>query len=252
MNNLLGRSKLFIKRNGSTILTVTGGIGAVATTVMAVKATPKALKTIEAVEEVKGEKLTKLEIIQVAGPIYIPTVLVGVGSLACIFGANMLNKRQQAAMASAYALLDSSYKQYRNKVKELYDEVVDEKIRSEIAKDHYKEDAPEKAEDGKQLFYEYFSERYFESTIEDVLRAEAGLNRLIANECGAYLNEYYELLGLPPTEAGKELGWSNGILEAMYWTNWVDFDHKKVEMEDGEECIVISLMQEPVIDFAYY
>ena len=82
MGNLVKRSKVFIKRNGSTILTVAGGIGAVATTVMAVQATPKALRTIEAVEEVKGEKLTNLEIIQVAGPIYIPTVLMGVGTLA--------------------------------------------------------------------------------------------------------------------------------------------------------------------------
>lgn len=251
MNNLLGRSKLFIKRNGSTILTVTGGLGAIATTVMAVQATPKALRTIEAVEEVKGEKLTKLEIIQVAGPIYIPTVLMGVGTLACIFGANMLNQRQQASMASAYALLDGSYKEYRKKVQDLYDISVDEKIRSEIAKDHYKEEEPQVSQ-GKELFYDYFSERYFESTIEDVLRAEAGLNKIIANECGAYLNEFYELLGIDEIEAGKELGWSNGILEAMYWTNWVDFNHTQEEMEDGTVCTIITMMQEPVIDFAYY
>lgn len=251
MNNFLGRSKLFIKRNGSTILTVTGGIGAIATTVMAVQATPKALKTIEAVEEVKGEKLTKLEIVQVAGLIYIPTVLVGVGTLACIFGANMLNQRQQASMASAYALLDGAYKEYRKKVQDLYDISVDDKIRAEIAKDHYKEEDIQ-VNHGKELFYDYFSERYFESTMEDVLRAEAGLNKIIANECGAYLNEFYELLGIDEIEAGKELGWSNGILEAMYWTNWVDFQHSQEEMEDGTVCTIITMMQEPVIDFAYY
>jgi hypothetical protein len=137
-------------------------------------------------------------------------------------------------------------------VKELYDESVDAKIREEIAKDHYKEDGPVKMDDDKELFYDYFSERYFESTKMDVLQAEAGLNKIIATECGAYLNEFYKLLGLEGTKAGKELGWSNGILESMYWTNWVDFDHKKVEMEDGMECTIITMMQEPVIDFAYY
>ena len=251
MNNLLGRSKLFVKRNGSTILTVAGGFGAVATTVMAVKATPKALQTIELAEEVKGEKLTKTEIIKVAGPAYIPAAIIGVGTLACIFGANVLNKHQQASMASAYALLDGSYKEYRKKVRDLYDDSVDEKIKSEIAKDHYKETVIHVGPD-KELFYDYFSERYFESTLYDVLKAEAGLNRIIANDCGAYLNEFYELLGLEEIEAGKELGWSNGILEAMYWTNWVDFSHSKTTMEDGTECTVITMMQEPVIDFAYY
>lgn len=251
MNNLVGRSKLFIKRNGSTILTVAGGIGAVATTVMAVQATPKALKTIEAVEEVKGEKLTKLEIIQVAGPIYIPTVLMGVGTLACIFGANMLNKRHQAAITSAYALLDNSYKEYRKKVQDLYDVSVDEKIRSEIVKDHYKEDEPQ-VNPGKELFYDYFSERFFESTQLEVLAAEAGLNKIIANDCGAYLNEFYDLLGLDEIEAGKELGWSNSVLDSMYWTNWVDFKHSTDKLPDGTIYTVITMMQEPVIDFAYY
>lgn len=137
-------------------------------------------------------------------------------------------------------------------MKELYGEVVDEKIRGEIAKDHYVEDKPVKMDDEKELFYDYFSERYFEASLYDVLKAEAGLNRIIANECGAYLNEYYELLGLEPTIEGEELGWSNGILEAMYWTNWVDFYHQKVEMEDGMECTIITMQQEPVIDFAYY
>ena len=245
-------NKMFWKKNGSTILTCAGAVGVVGTAVLAVKATPKAMELLKQAEEEKGEKLTKVEVIKKAGPAYIPTVLVGTGSIACIFGANVLNKKQQASLASAYALLDSSYKEYQNKVKELYDESVDDKIKSEIAKDHYKEDQPIKMDDEKELFYDYFSERYFESTKFEVLQAEAGLNKIIATECGAYLNEFYELLGLEEIEAGKELGWSNGILESMYWTNWVDFDHKKVEMEDGMECTIITMMQEPVIDFAYY
>lgn len=249
MNNLLGRSKLFIKRNGSTILTVAGGLGAITTTVMAVKATPKALKTIEAVEEVKGEKLTKTEIIKVAGPAYIPTVLMGMGTLACIFGANALNKRQQASLVSAYGLMSSSYKEYKKKVVDLYGKEVDDKIRTEMAKEHFEK---EKVADGKQLFYDDFSERYFESTLEDVLRAEANLNKQIAVATGAYLNEFYEFLGIDKIPAGNELGWCNGLLESMYWTNWVDFDHTEFETVDGVKCTLIKMMQEPVIDFAYY
>lgn len=245
-------NKMFWKKNGSTILTCAGAVGVVGTAILAVKATPKALKVIEKAEDEKGEKLTKTEVIMKAAPVYIPTILVGAGTVACIFGANVLNKTQQASMASAYALLDNSYKEYKKKVKDMLGEDGEAEIKSEIVKDHYKEYKPVKIDEEKELFYDYFSERYFEATLYDVLKAEAGLNRIIANECGAYLNEYYNLLGLEETIEGEELGWSNGILEAMYWTNWVDFNHQKVEMEDGMECTIITMMQEPVIDFAYY
>lgn len=83
------------------------------TAVMAVKATPKALRLIEEAEKEKGKKLTKTETVKVAWTPYIPTVLVGASTIACIFGANVLNKRRQAALMSAYALLDSSYKEYK-------------------------------------------------------------------------------------------------------------------------------------------
>ena len=54
MNTLLNALKLFVKRNSSIILTVIGGAGVIATSIMAVRETPKALKLIEdakAVEE---------------------------------------------------------------------------------------------------------------------------------------------------------------------------------------------------------
>ena len=55
MEKLIRSSKRFLRKNGSTILTCVGGVGVVATTVMAVKATPKAIQLIKAAEEEKGE-----------------------------------------------------------------------------------------------------------------------------------------------------------------------------------------------------
>ena len=132
MNNLLRNAKVFWKRNGSTILTCAGAIGAVTTTVMAVKATPKTLIKTEEAKEEKDEELTKLETIRAVGPTYIPTALVGISTIACIFGANVLNKRSQAALASAYVLLDTSYKEYKDKLKELYGEEAHENIMEHI------------------------------------------------------------------------------------------------------------------------
>lgn len=90
------------------------------TSVMAVKAIPRALDLIEKAEKEKGDDLTRWETVKVAGPTYIPAILLGTSTIACIFGAQILNQRQQAALMSAYALLDQSYKEYKNKVKEIY------------------------------------------------------------------------------------------------------------------------------------
>lgn len=251
MNQLLSCTKSFCNRNASTILTCIGGVGVVVTSVMAVKATPKALTLLEKAKEEKGEELTKLETVRVAGPVYIPSVITGVSTIACIFGANTLNKKKQAALMSAYALVDNSYKGYKAKVKELYGEEVNTEVVEEITKDEYEENDIS-VEDNKLLFFDNFSMRYFESTMEDVILAEYNLNRQIAINSGAYLNEFYDFLNIPQVDYGQELGWSQSILSSMYWAEWLDFDHHKVVMDDGLECYIITMRQEPVIDFAYY
>ena len=252
MNKLVRQSQIFFKRNGSTILTCVGAAGVVATTIMAVKATPKAMTLLEQAKEEKGEELTRLEKVKVAGPAYIPTIITGTSTIACIFGANVLNKHQQAAIMSAYALLDNSYKDYKRKVEELYGEGADKHVRDEIAKDKYiDEDITFDSED-KQLFYDDFSERYFESTMADVLKAEYQINKLINTGFGAYLNEFYELMGVPTVDYGDYLGWSPNEMYDTWWASWVDFTHDKVVMDDGLECYIISFPQEPTFGFEDY
>lgn len=162
-------AKLFFKRNSSTILTCLGAAGTVATAVLAVKATPKAIRLLDEAEEVKGEELTNLEKVEIAGPAYIPAILVGLSTVACIFGANTLNKRQQASLMSAYALLDSSYQEYRNKVTEIYGEDADDQIKEEIVKDRRKE-FEENLPEGEALFFDYNAMEYFNASFDDVLQ----------------------------------------------------------------------------------
>lgn len=251
MNNLLNKSTRFLKRNASTILTCVGGVGVVATSVMAVKATPKALRLIDNAREEKGGELTKFEVFRTAAPVYIPSTLLGVSTIACIFGANVLNKRNQAAIMSAYALLDSSYKDYKNKVQKLYGDDAAKLITEEIVKDKY-EEADISVSKDKELFYDEFSNRYFESTMEEVLKAEYELNRMLSIEYGVYLNEFYEKLGIDTVRYGDYLGWSSGELMEAYWYCWVEFHHTKTVMDDGLECTIISMGMEPTFDFENY
>ena len=250
MNAFINTSKQFIKRNGSTILTCIGGVGVIATAVTAVKSTPKALRLLEAAKEEKGEELTVTETVKVAWKPYIPSVLIGAGTLACVFGANVLNKRQQAALMSAYALLDNSYKEYKKKVDELYGEGSDREIMNEIAKDHYNKE--DDYGDGLELFYDEYSKRYFRSTLADVIEAQYQLNRIITQDIGAFLNDYYDLLGIDEVDYGNYMGWSTFELLETYWHAWVEFEHTKVKMEDGMECTIITILTEPTFDFENY
>lgn len=258
---LLHQSQLFFKRNAPTILTTLGGVGVVVTSVLAVKATPRAIDILEKEKEVKGEKLTKMEIVKAAGPVYIPAAISGVGTLACIFGANVLNKNQQAALASAYALIDNSFKDYKRKLKDIYGEEAHNNVVNAIA--------VEKAQDMRirtenmcmecdlsieesgsepRLFYDMHSERYFESTIERVMDAEYHLNRNYILRGYAYLNEFYEFLGIEETDYGSVLGWAPND-DGMYW---IDFNHRKTVLDDGLEIYIIDMPFEPTYDFFEY
>lgn len=251
MNKLVRHTKLFLSRNGSTILTCMGGVGLVATAVLTAKATPKAMARVEDAREEKGEELTKAETAIAAAPAYIPPIITGAATLVCMFGANMLSKRQQASLVSAYALLDSSYKEYRNKVNDLYGEAADDNVKAEIAKDKYEESDIETNPELK-LFYDEFSGRYFNSTIEKVQQAEYEINRDLNMRDYATVNEFYEYLDIEPIDGGDEIGWSTGMNFDRYWQSWIDFGHHKVMLDDNLECILITMFGEPTVGWDDY
>lgn len=247
MNKLLNGSKLFVRKNASTILTCIGGAGVIATSVLAVRATPKALMLLKNAKEEKGESLTKMEVVKTAGPAYIPAALVGMSTIACIFGANALNQQRQAALISAYALLDNTYQQYKSKVADLYGEEADLRIREDMAKDRYAGD--DQSNDDVILFYDEFSGRYFNATMADILKAEYEVNKKLSNFDEVCLNEFYELVGLNKVDYGDYLGWSTVDLYEMYCEQRVDFHHENFILDDGLEGYIVVFSREPMPGF---
>lgn len=213
-------AKLFIKKNAGTILSVMGSIGVVATAITAARAAPKAIKLLDDAREEKGSKLSKMEIAQIGFKTYLPVGLVSAATITCIMSANVLSHNKQANITSAYALLDQSYKDYRRKVIEMYGEETDHKIIEAIAVDRAKEvhisasymfdnvDLSLDDRSGKPaLWYEEYSKRFFEATIEQILSAEYHLNRNYILRGCATINEMYDFFGLDPVEWGDDLGW---------------------------------------------
>ena len=251
MNKLVHRASLYVRRNTPTILTCVCGIGVVATSVMAIKATLKALQLLEEAKAEKGDDLTKLEVVVVAGPAYIPAMVTGAATIACVFGTNVLNQRQQASLASAYALIDNSYKEYKKKVEELYGKEANAQVQQEIAKDKYKENNIQQEND-ELLFYDEFSGRYFNATMERVLVAEYQVNRELHNAGCDTLNHFYELVGLDPIDGRDVLDWFESSNYECYWQSRLDFRHNKVVMNDGLECYIITIFEEPYVEFGDY
>lgn len=241
----------FVKRNSSTILTAVGVVGVVGTAVTAVKATPKAMVLLEEAKKEKGDELTKMETIKVAGPAYIPSIVMGAATIACVIGANVLSKKQQASVMSAYALLDRSYKDYKKKVEELYGEGADIHVRSEIAKDNFTEDDIPK-EDNTELFYDEFTKQYVETTPERVMNAAYRINRDLEMTEYAYLVDYCKYLGIDVPEGYESLGWSIGGNYERYWQKWIDFSYPKFELDDGLEVKNIIMQVEPYPNFEEY
>ena len=175
-------------------------------------------------------------------------------TIACIFGANILNKRKQASLASAYALINSSYKEYKSKLKELYGEEAHNNIVDSIAVEKCSEvhisdvnlasvcSQEIESDTEPRLFYDEYSGRYFETTIEKVLLAEYHLNREYILRGFASLNDFYRLLGLETTDYGETVGWD--ICSEIYW---IDFDHRKTFIGDSDdfECYIIEMPYYP-------
>lgn len=249
-----------MKHQSPTILTCIGAVGVVATSVMTAKATTKASKLLEKAKEMKGEDLTKKEKIKIAGPVYIPTILVGASTISCIFGSNILNKRKQAALVSAYTVLNESYKEYKDKVIELYGEGANSMVKDSIAKNKYEEkqnngDLREKPDSRDALlFFDEYSNRYFWKTMDEVKEAEYHLNRNFALRGYADLNEFYEFLRIEPTAYGSEVGWSMEAGGIFYGYSWVDFYHEYHESNDPDtpSYYTIRMPFGPTADFMDY
>lgn len=257
LKNAMNNTLLYLKHNSATVLTCVGAVGVVATSVLTAKATIKAVELVNEAECEKNDNLTKSEIIKTSGMCYIPAVVVGFSTLACIFGANVLNKRQQASLISAYTLIDNSFREYKNKLKELYGEeahnnivdalMVEKAQQIDIYAQGFLSSSNLAIEDGTsepRLFYDEYSNRYFESTVERVMNAEYHLNRNYILGGSVPLNMLYEFLGLEQTDYGDSVGWS--CYNEIYW---IDFNHRKTVLDDGLECYILEMPFGPTADY---
>ena len=233
----------FIRRNKSTILMIAGSIGMMMSLGLAINATAK-YKDIIYEKEKEGSAIDTADKVKVTLPLYIPVAILSVGSLSCIITGTILNKKQQDSMVSAYILLENSFKQYKNKVIELYGQETQKKVETEITNDKFDEKKiPENV-----LFYDEYSGEFFESTFDYIREAMYHVNRNFILRGYTDLNEVYDFLNLPHTDAGDSLGWSMDAGYAFYGYQWIDYYCEKIEKDDGVEYYILKFPFPPTVD----
>ena len=248
------------KKHMPEILIALGILGMGSATVMAVKATPKALSILDDEIARKNEwsgnhpdikYLTKefkpKEVVALTWKCYIPAVVTGTISIACIVGASSVNTRRNAALATAYAISETAFSDYRDKVIDIVGEKKEQTIRDAVAEKHIKRNPIKDSEvtiteKGDTLCYDVISGRYFKSDIEFLKRTEIQLNRWLDKYMYVALNEFYYEIGLSQVKIGDDIGWNakDGDIELHYTSKLA---------EDDTPCLVIDYHIVPRYDF---
>ena len=269
--NKSGVSKFFsgvqtsLAKHSPEILTGLGIAGMITTTVLAVRATPKALKRIEeekdrqskklceeALKNGEGEyapvdKLKVVDTVKVTWKCYIPAVITGVVSTACLIGASSVHVKRNAVLATAYKLSESALADYREKVIETVGEKKEQAIRDKVAKDCVDKNPASKTDiivtgNGTTKCLDYSSKRYFYSDIDKIKRAVNEINRQMLHEGYISLNDFYDELGLGTSKIYDRMGWNtdDGLIE-LHFSSQLD--------ENGTPCLVIDFEVPPKYDF---
>jgi len=230
----------YISKNKSNICRGTGIALCVAATGSAIWATIKAMKKVD------GEDLTKAEKFKAVWYYYIPAVTTEAFGIAFIIGASKLDEKQHAALAAAYSLTTTAFKEYKEKVIETLGEKKEESIRDEVIRD--KVDRTSSTEvyvtsNGDTLFYEPISDSLFMSNVNAVRKAINNFNRDMLSENNKSFNELAYEFGLNGLkDVGDKIGWS---VEDGY----IDIRFVGHVTEDERACLALEFNIPPKYGF---
>lgn len=248
----------FLRKHGGTILAVAASVGVVATAIETGRASTKAQKIIEkntiAIDcENYGKSCytTKQKVLD-CWKAYVPAVILGGGTIACILGSNALNKKQIASLTAAYMALGKTYQTYRQKVIENIGLEKETEIQEQISEEKLPEVRDKMAEE-KLLCYEPISKRYFHATETELMDAFYNVNRNFALNGEVSLNDFYSFLpGLDFIPEGDMLGWCAEYLSNEWEYYWIDFNYARQTTDDGLEVYYVTAFQEPIKEYLDY
>lgn len=255
LRKAISKTGLLVKKHSPEILVVSGVACIIGGTILCCKGTTKAQKLLElkkqeldsiheAREEFDEEKysdkeykkdLTINKVQKVGGVIgaYLPgAALTGLGIVCILCANNILRKRYVAAMG-LYTTVQNSFDSYRSRVREEYGEEVDrdfnlglktEKVKTKKDGKTVTEEVKVQAYDQPSVYARYFDKDSLqwnsnpEYNLMFLKSQQNYANDLLKAQGHVFLNEVYDMLGLPRSQAGAVCGWVEGEGD-----NFIDF-----------------------------
>lgn len=260
------KAGLKLKKHSPEILVVAGVVGTVVSAVMACKATTKVSMVIDETKvkidtihectnnpelaEKYTEEDSKKDLVIVyaqtgmeLAKLYGPSVILGAASITSILAGHNILRKRNLALAAAYQVVDTGFKQYRGRVVERLGEQMDKELRYDIkakeideivVDDKGKEKTVTKTIEvanpvaAQSPYTVCFDEtcsgwqRDAEANKFFLLRQQDYANEKLKSRGYLFLNEVYDMIGARRTKAGQVVGWvydeSNPIGD-----NYIDF-----------------------------
>lgn len=241
------KAKFGIQKYSPEILLGTGIVGIVSGTVLACKATLKADKVLDeyhdklnTVEDAHSLEMpdyteadykkdliivktqTAMEFVKLYGP----AVGCIIGGITCVCSSYGIMRKRNLALVAAYSAVQEAFNDYRKRVIEEFGEEKDQMLRcgTHNEKITVDENGKKKKEDVKTLDGAWrpsgYAKIFDETNSYYVKNAEKNLmfltmqqsyaNDLLNIRGHVFLNEVYDMLGFPRTQAGSIVGWKKG------------------------------------------
>lgn len=175
--------------------------------------------------------------------LYGPAVILGTVSITAIISSHHILKKRNIALGAAYVALDKGFKAYRKNVVEEYGDEVDKAMRfgltsKEVTKTNKNGKTVTKKEKSESLTPEEIERvseyaKFFdcgntgwtkdpEANLMFLRHQEQYANDILKTRGHLFLNEVYDMLGIPRTSAGQIVGWIYNEKNPV-GDNFVDF-----------------------------
>lgn len=202
-----------------------------------------------------GVKLVKL---------YGPAVVLGTVSIAAIIDGHHILRKRNIALAAAYTAVDKGFKEYRGRVLERFGEEVDRELRYNIkakeiektvtdanGKETVVKETVDVADPNLTSDYARFFDDGCTGWTKDpefnlmfLKDQQRYANDLFKSKGHLFLNEVYDMLGIPRTQAGQVVGWIYDEKNPI-GDNFIDFgiydiaDERKRSFVNGYERTIL-------------
>ena len=202
-----------------------------------------------------GVKLVKL---------YGPAVVLGTVTIAAIIGGHHILRKRNIALAAAYTAVDKGFKEYRGRVLERFGEEVDKELRYNIkakeiektvtdanGKETVVKETVDVADPNLTSDYARFFDDGCTGWTKDpefnlmfLKDQQRYANDLFKSKGHLFLNEVYDMLGIPRTQAGQVVGWIYDEKNPI-GDNFIDFgiydiaDERKRSFVNGYERTIL-------------